>query len=107
TIVFVYVDDFLIAAKTQALIDSVREGLKASYRMTDIGLVSSVLGIKVQQLNNGFALSQGHYIDTVLERFNMTNCRPESSPMAVGTKLVPEGVPLTDAQLFQALIGCL
>ncbi|KAE8203689.1 hypothetical protein CF327_g7762 [Tilletia walkeri] len=109
TIVFVYVDDFLIAAKTQKIIDSVRDGLKASYRMTDIGPVSSVLGVKIEKVDNGFALSQGHYIDTVLERFDMSDCRPESAPIAVGTKLVPEGVPLCpeDTKLYQALVGCL
>ncbi|KAE8256647.1 hypothetical protein A4X03_0g5197 [Tilletia caries] len=107
TIVFVYVDDFLIAAKTQVIIDSVRNGLKAAYKMTDIGPVSSVLGVKIQQLDHGFALSQGHYIDTVLERFGMTDCRPEPTPIAVGTKLVPEGVPLEDIQIYLAIIGCL
>ncbi|KAE8216983.1 hypothetical protein CF326_g9617, partial [Tilletia indica] len=109
TIVFVYVDDFLIAGKTQKIIDSVRNGLKASYKMTDIGAVSSVLGVKIEKLDHGYALSQGHYIDTVLERFGMTDCRPESTPIAVGTKLVPEGVLLEgdDISHYQALIGSL
>jgi len=109
TIVFVYVDDFLIAAKSQAVVNTVREGLKAAYKMSDIGPVSSVLGIKVDKVDRGFALSQGHYIDTVLERFDMSDCRPEPTPIAVGTKLVAEGVKLgpDDARQYQALIGCL
>ncbi|KAE8236029.1 hypothetical protein A4X13_0g9289, partial [Tilletia indica] len=109
TIVFVYVDGFLIAGKTQKIIDSVRTGLKASYKMTNIGAISSVLGVKIEKLDRGYALSQGHYIDTVLERFGVTDCRPESTPIAVGTKLVPEGVFLKGDKIgyCQALIGSL
>ncbi|KAE8211922.1 hypothetical protein CF319_g9305, partial [Tilletia indica] len=111
TIVFVYVDDILIAAKTQATIDSVRNGLKQAYTMTDIGEVSSVLGISVQRTKDAYYLSQATYIQTVLERFGLEDARSEPTPIATGTKLTKEGIPLEGGKdgisKFQAVIGCL
>ncbi|KAE8210214.1 hypothetical protein CF326_g10041, partial [Tilletia indica] len=111
TIVFVYVDDILIAAKTQATIDSVRKGLKQAYTMTDIGEVSSVLGISVQRTKDAYYLSQATYIQTVLERFGLEDARSEPTPIATGTKLTKEGIPLEGGKdgvsKFQAVIGCL
>ena len=111
TIVFVYVDDLLIAGKTKSAVDSVREGLKKAYTMTDIGEISSVLGISVHRTQDAIYLAQTTYIETVLERFGLADARSEPTPIATGTKLVKEGVPLEGGKdgvrKYQALIGCL
>ncbi|KAE8258944.1 hypothetical protein A4X09_0g7836, partial [Tilletia walkeri] len=93
TIVFVYVDDILIAAKSQANIDSVRNGLKQVYTMTDIGEVSSVLGISVQRTKDAYYLSQATYIQTVLERFGLKDARSEPTPIAAGNQAHEGGYP--------------
>ncbi|CAD6887741.1 unnamed protein product [Tilletia caries] len=90
-VVFVYVDDILIAAKTKDIIDSVCNGLKQAYTMTDIGEVSSVLGISVRRTKDAYYLNQSVYIQTVLERFGLEEARSEPTPVATGTKLVKKG----------------
>ena len=38
--------------------------------MKDMGEVDVILGIKIQKTNTGFSLSQSHYIEKMLKKFN-------------------------------------
>ncbi|MBW0552721.1 hypothetical protein O181_092436 [Austropuccinia psidii MF-1] len=40
-----------------------------------------MLGIKISHLSDSITLSQAHYVDSVLELYGMTNCRPTETPM--------------------------
>lgn len=50
--------------------------------MKDLGLISDFLRINVKQnLQNGTLLSQSNYLENVLKRFNMKNCKPMMTPL--------------------------
>jgi len=38
--------------------------------MRDMGEANLILGIKIRKTNNGFSLSQSHYIEKILKKFN-------------------------------------
>ena len=38
--------------------------------MKDIGLADVILGIKITRTSDGLILSQLHYVDKILEKFN-------------------------------------
>lgn len=85
----VYVDDLLLAATDRPYMDSIKRRLGALYKMRDLGAASSVLGIKIERdrANRTISLSQEQYVESVLKRFGMQDCRPVSTPMHHSAKL--------------------
>ncbi|XP_059306462.1 uncharacterized mitochondrial protein AtMg00810-like [Lycium ferocissimum] len=57
------------------------------FEMTDIGLMSYYLGIKVEQKSDGIFISQGEYAKEILKKFEMENCKPVRTPVDCGVKL--------------------
>lgn len=57
--------------------------LNREFEMKDLGLISDFLGINVRQnLKSGVTeLCQKTYLENVLKRFNMYNCKPICTPM--------------------------
>lgn len=50
--------------------------------MKDLGRVKKCLGIEFQQdENHSIHLSQRDYIDDLLERFGMVECKPANTPI--------------------------
>ena len=45
------------------------------------------MGIKVNQSNGKIALSQEQYLDKVLKKFKMQDCKPVKTPLEPGLKL--------------------
>ncbi|GJS76331.1 zinc finger, CCHC-type containing protein [Tanacetum coccineum] len=47
----------------------------------DIGEADVIFGIRIKHESNGIAISQSHYIEKVLKKFNYFDCTPVSTPM--------------------------
>ena len=48
--------------------------------MKDLGEVEVILGIKITKTLNGLNLSQEHYIEKILKRFEHLDCKSMSTP---------------------------
>ena len=55
--------------------------------MTDMGLLRYFLGIEVDQNEKGIFISQARYINQILGRFNMQECKAAITPTVMGLKL--------------------
>jgi hypothetical protein len=67
--------------------------------MTDVGPVQWLLGIEISRDNDGaFLLRQRKYVETMLERFGMADCRPVATPMDVSVHLSADMSPQTDEE---------
>ena len=79
----VHVDDCLITGSSQRFLDENKAKIGAAYKLTDLGPVSWLLGIKIlRDLDAGtLSLSQHAYIDALLTRFNFVDLKPVSTPM--------------------------
>ena len=44
--------------------------LNSRFDMKDMGLADMILGIKITRISNRLILSQSHYVDKILEKFN-------------------------------------
>nr|GEV94065.1 zinc finger, CCHC-type [Tanacetum cinerariifolium] len=51
-----------------------------------------ILGIWIKHESNGIAISQSHYIEKVLKKFNYSDCTPVSTPLDTYEKLMPNKV---------------
>ncbi|GJZ65491.1 putative reverse transcriptase domain-containing protein [Tanacetum coccineum] len=59
-----------------------------------VGFVGTdvILGIRIKHKSNGIAISQSHYIEKVLKKFNYSDCTLVSTPLDTCKKLMPNRV---------------
>jgi hypothetical protein len=70
--------------------------------MTDLGFLHYFLGLQVLQTNERIFLSQSKYACDLLRRFHMDTCKPTSSPLQSGVKLISTCTsPEVDATLYR------
>ena len=82
-LVILYVDNLLITGSFEAKIEQLRNELKATFEMTNLGLLSSALFLGYGVI----FLSQHRYHRQLLETYDMTNCELLSYPMDPQSKL--------------------
>ena len=80
--VLAYVDDFLLISNSEEEIDRIKEKLFKLYKLKDIGEVSSFLGVEIKRNydNHSMQLNQSGYIEKILNKFGMNDCRPVKTP---------------------------
>ncbi|GKB18506.1 zinc finger, CCHC-type containing protein [Tanacetum coccineum] len=75
--------------------------------MKDMGEADVILGIRIKHESNGIAISQSHYIEKVLKKFNYFDCTPVSTPMDTSEKLMPNNGQAVSQLEYSRVIGCL
>ncbi|XP_040966389.1 uncharacterized mitochondrial protein AtMg00810-like [Gossypium hirsutum] len=78
------------------------------FEMSDLGRMNYFLGMEVNQTEKGIFLCQSSFTMKILDKFSMKNCKPTSTPMAVGVKLSRQGSgePICET-MYKSLIGSL
>ncbi|GJS08007.1 zinc finger, CCHC-type containing protein [Tanacetum coccineum] len=106
-IICLYVDDMLIFSTDQVQVDLTKEFLSSKFSMKDMGEADVILGIRIKHESNGIAISQSHYIEKVLKKFNYFDCTPVSTPMDTSEKLMPNNGQAVSQLEYSRVIGCL
>ncbi|GJS43886.1 zinc finger, CCHC-type containing protein [Tanacetum coccineum] len=88
-IICLYVDDMLIFGTDQNQVEKTKKFLPLRFSMKDIGEADVILGIKIKRENKGIIITQYHYIEKILKKFNREDCSPISTPMDSVEKLKP------------------
>ncbi|KAK1677814.1 hypothetical protein QYE76_038662 [Lolium multiflorum] len=103
-----YVDDIIVTASDSTTLRHVIDSLNHEFSMSDLGDVHHFLGVNVQRTPRGLFLSQQQYALEILERANMTNCNPISTPIDTKCKLSgTDGKLFADPSLYRSLAGAL
>lgn len=76
-----YVDDMLLTGSTSSLLSDFIALLSSEFAMKDLGPIHHFLGMEITPTTTGLHLSQSHYALTILERSNMVDCKPMSTPL--------------------------
>lgn len=107
-VILVYVDDLLIGSVVESEIDKVFEGLRKKFDVTSLGSVRHFLGYEIEKQGRYYTLRLSAYIDTLLGKFNMENCRPSKTPMDPGyTSTNEDSKRFDDPTLYRSLVGAL
>jgi hypothetical protein len=79
------------------------------FKMKDLGELKFIIGIKVEQTTTTTKLSQEQYIKDMLQRFNMTNCKPTTTPLPTNINKDEQDalVKFKDETLYKQAIGSL
>ena len=78
-----------------------KKKLSNSFAMKDLGAAKKILGMRItrDRKNRKLTLSQGEYIEKVLERFRMQNEKLVNTPLANHFKLNNEMCPKIEEEI--------
>ena len=96
-----YVDDMLIGSKDKSLINKLKSQLSDEYEMKDLGAAKKILGMEIHgnQKADKLYLSQRKYLEKVINRFNMDNCKSVSNPLAEHFNLSAKSCPKSEEEM--------
>ncbi|GJW71000.1 ribonuclease H-like domain-containing protein [Tanacetum coccineum] len=102
-----YVDDIVLTASSEGLLQQIIGSLHQEFAMTDLGPLNYFLGISVTRDSLCLFLSQNKYAIEILEKTHMVSCNPSRTPIDTESKLGDDGDPSSDPTLYQSLAGSL
>ncbi|CAM8965984.1 unnamed protein product [Rhodiola kirilowii] len=106
-IICLYVDDMLIFGTNIKCINQTKEFLSSKFSMKDMGEAEVILGIRIERVKGGLALTQSHYIEKVLKKYKYLDCRPVNTPFESSKHLFPnKGAPVSQLE-YSRVIGSL
>jgi len=104
-----YVNDLLIFGKEMIGINEVKEKLAGMFEMKDVGKLKYFLGMQIHRnrKERTLTITQSGYIGAILERFQMMDAKPMTTPMATGIKLYKpnEDDEILNSTYYQSIIG--
>jgi len=104
-IIGIYVDDMIITGYDSEIKNIVNK-IKERFKTSKSGPVDYILGIKVENNNNIYTLSQINFINTILNKFNINNTRQVNTP-CVGDNIKSENKNPFDSTKYKSAIGML
>ena len=108
-IAIVWVDDIIIAGSNTDVLKKVKESLMMRFKMKDPGVLSWFLGIQFKCENDCIEMSQSKFAEKILERFNMSDCKPKAVPCELGVNkasTVNES-EFENVNLYREIVGSL
>lgn len=95
TLTSTWTDDVLGASSTKAGEEKAKDELGMSYEIKDLGEARYILGMRIDydKETGTIRLSQHAYAERMLERFNMQDAKPRSTPLPAGITLSASDSP--------------
>lgn len=107
----VYVDDIIPVSNNPVLLKAEKAALCERFEMIDQGEIHYLLGMSIKRDREcrTLTISQANYVERVLRKFGMENCKPVSTPLDPGRKFqqLSQGDEPFNVQTYQKAIGCL
>ena len=78
-----HIDDCTLTGSSRELMGLFKDEIRARYKITDLGPISWVLGMKVirDRVARTISLSQEPYVDAIISKYNFSDLKPVSIPM--------------------------
>ena len=106
-----YVDDNMIVSSNDTLTTFFLNRIKSQIKIVPV-TDQLYLGMQITNIPDGFRLDQRAYIDKILHRFQLTDCKSVRTPLIVSQSSeaslhVQKTPPLVSAKPYQEVLGCL
>jgi len=104
----IYIDDIIFGSTNSELCEEFKSVMQEKFEMSSMGEVSLFLGLQIEQKPEGTLIHQANYVQDILKRFKIEDCKPISTPMETRVVLTPkkEDAPADEHQ-YRAMIGSL
>jgi transposase InsO family protein len=115
-IMAIYVDDLIILANDLPALEKLKTDLAERFEMKDLGEAQFCLGIQIvrDRARKTISINQSVYIEGILKKFGMAECKPIGTPLDANTKITSSMSPESDQELekmkgtpYQQAIGSL
>lgn len=105
----IYVDDVLLVGHKLKEILVVKKCFSNEFEMKDIGEVNCFLGMKIERnvQQRVLRVSQRAFLERLLQRFNMSDCKPVSTPIENRLRLQRGDESKRTNKPYRELVGCL
>jgi hypothetical protein len=89
-IVIIYVDDLIMLSSDKDVMQGLKHKLQEEFDIKDLGELHFFLGVQMERdrAARTITLHQKNYLEEVLERFGMSDCKPIGTPLDAKTQLV-------------------
>jgi len=106
TVLFVYVDDVIIASNNSAHTKALKDYLDAWFHIKDLGPLKYFLGLEVARSLDDIVLSQGKYALDILHEASLLGSKPFTFPMEQNHKLaLDDSAILDNPGAYRRLVG--
>ena len=106
TVLFVYVDDIILAGNSLAKFHSIKEILDSRFLIKDLGLLRYFLGREVAHSSAGITSCQRKYCLELLGDCGLTASKPAPTPLDSAIHLHQDGgQPYSDIPAYRRLVG--
>jgi hypothetical protein len=107
-IVGVYIDDLVIMGGNLDELKQIKEEMKSTFQMADLGLLQYYLGLEVSQGEGGITVCQRAYALKIMAVASMEGCNLSHISMESRLKLSKSSTaPLVDATKYRRIVGAL
>jgi len=106
-ILIVWVDDLILSANSESVLESVKEMLTKRFKMKDMGRLRHFLGIDFEQAEGLVKMLQERYVRRILDRFNMQNCKPRETPCEPKLDFTENAEKMKEPKMFREAVGSL
>jgi hypothetical protein len=95
-----YVDDMLLIGNNKQIIEDLKTQLSSKFDMKDLGASNFILGMEIKRdwKKRKLWLNQRKYVEIILQRFNMHECKLVKAPIPIGVKLSANQCPKIQEQ---------
>ena len=109
TFILVWVDDIIVASRSMTVISDAKKALEATFHMEDRGRTHWFLGPRNRREEGKVTVDQERYIETMLERFQMDQCKPAGTPADMNLKFqkAQNRDKEVDQRIYRSLVGSL
>jgi hypothetical protein len=103
-----YVDDIVLTASSPELLQRTTIALQHQFVMKDLIPLNHFLSVSVEQQSDNLFLHQRQYAGDILERADMSDCKPCSTSVDTHAKVSSDmGAPVSDPTAYRSLAGAL
>ena len=106
-ILLIWVDDLIIAASNEGVLNSVKNMLSERFKMKDLGKLNHFLGIDFNQTEDQVTMSQKRYVNKILDRFEMQECRVRETPCEPKLEYSEDADKMTEPKKYREAVGSL
>lgn len=106
-IIVIWVDDLVIAASDDNVMMNAKDMLTAKFKMKDLGKLNHFLNIDFQQSDHCVKMSQERYVEKILNRFDMQDCKPRATPCEPMLNYTDNAEVMSDVRKYREAVGSL
>ena len=106
-IITVWVDDLLLFATSEELMNKMKSEIQSEWTVTDMGDPQKIIGIEITRNDDSIMISQQQYIENILRKEGMLDVNPVSMPMDLNIPIGPnpDGNEGSRSNSYASLLG--